>query len=860
MKKEYRDGLYLDNKIMLSDTKKKIFPVQTRLFQTLAILIGSWSTLSVFLDCIPLPAKVSSIHIAFTLCFVFAYILCLIPSYTLVKLFFCFLFYTLFFASRFKAIQNGFYILENTVIMQLEQYYQTELPRFVADKEAAVNDTTLLMIMIAIPLVSLLTVAIVRGRLIKVSFLVIMLPIAASFILGITPSEKYLVSLIAVFLYIAGTDYLSSNVFNMKQKKILHRINSWVGVWLSLISLILFFTLKLFISQDSYDDFTRIKEMKTEIQDKLSNITLESISLNNSEIKIPDLGGTKGGLDGGALHRTGKVEYTGDEHLRLFIRASGTTSSDIYYYGAESDIYTYGEHVISITAGNPVAKGLYLKGFVGSEYTGDRWIGHTKDEAVNFRKIQDKIPYNFPLNQTTDLIKAGIIENKLKNSKYQIQIDYVSANKRFLYAPYFTDYSPMGIINYNQDLYVSPSRHVDSHSFSYYNQMNMYNQDITISELRSIYYILLGEDYFDNEREYRSYVDQTYTKVPEEGLELLKAQCSAALESREFTTVEDKIAYVKNYLRMNTVYTLNPGQSPDNEDYVEYFLYKNKKGFCSHYASAAVLMLRLLKVPARYVEGYAISPADLAVNITDRLRVDIPAANFYETEVSVKDYNAHAWVEVYMNGIGWIPIEVTPPSGIGYTAYIREAATATPGITPTEKLTPTPTMEPSPTITQKPDGTKPTAIPDNTAVKSDEGQKDSFLWLPLLLIPIIIFITVKAAALWRFFKLKRADSNKKAIYYYSRMDKLLRLVCTGKKKKLRLEDDEELIKNSIDYIDKEALESFMNIIRKARYGRGLITGSELRKVISLYNWLYLGLYKRLPFVKKFILKLMLSFY
>lgn len=857
MKKEYREGLYMDNSILLTDAKKKVFPVQTRLFQALAILIGSWSTLSVFLECIPLPAKISSIHIAYTLCFVFAYILCLIPSYTLVKLFFCFLFYTLFFISRFRAIQNGFYILENTFIKQLEQYYQIELLRFAADKETAAKDTTLLMIMIAIPLVSLLTVAIARGRFIKVSLLILMLPITASFILGITPSEKYLVSFIAVVLYITGLDFFNNHSVNMKQKKILLRISSWVGVWLSLISLVLFFTLKLFISRDSYDEFTQLKEMKTEIQEKLSNITLESFTRTDSDFRLPDLGGTKGGLDGGALHRTGKVEYTGVEHLRLSITATASMLRRVYNYGLDNDIYTEGEHFITIP--NPLLNSLYLKGFVGSEYTGDRWIGHTKDEAVNFRKIQDKIPYNYPLNQTIELINAGIIKGLTDNNLFRIQVDYVNANKRFLYAPYFTDFRKMSNINYNQDLYVSPSRHVDSHTFSFYNHMNMTRQETTISEFRTIYSYLLGEDYSDYEREYRSFVEQTYTKVPEEGLEQLKAQCRDALNNRNLTTVEDKIEYVKNYLRMNTVYTLNPGQVPANEDYVEYFLYKNKKGFCSHYASAAVLMLRLLKVPARYVEGYTISPSDLLANRIGDINSEIPEAYFSEYQVSVKDYNAHAWVEVYMNGIGWIPVEVTPPSGIGYNAYIREAATATPTITPTDKVTEAPTETPTPVITQKPDDKMPTDMPENTVMIDDE-QKRSLPWLPVLLSLLVIFICIEARLLWCNIRFKRASSNGKAIYYYARMDKILRFVCAEKKKKLRLEDDEEFIKNNIEYIDSNALEYFMNIIRKARFGQGRISGSELHKVKNTYNWLYMGLYKRLPFVKKAVLKLMLMFY
>lgn len=63
------------------------------------------------------------------------------------------------------------------------------------------------------------------------------------------------------------------------------------------------------------------------------------------------------------------------------------------------------------------------------------------------------------------------------------------------------------------------------------------------------------------------------------------------------------------------------------------------------YASAAVESLRVHGIPARYVEGYFVSEEQSAAN---------------GGKVSLTGKDAHAWVEVYFDGIGWLPVDVTP--------------------------------------------------------------------------------------------------------------------------------------------------------------------------------------------------------
>lgn len=61
---------------------------------------------------------------------------------------------------------------------------------------------------------------------------------------------------------------------------------------------------------------------------------------------------------------------------------------------------------------------------------------------------------------------------------------------------------------------------------------------------------------------------------------------------------------------------MTPGSTPVRKDFVSYFLQEQKEGYCAHFASAATLLLRSYGIPARYVEGYAVSVSDVSEGST----------------------------------------------------------------------------------------------------------------------------------------------------------------------------------------------------------------------------------------------------
>ncbi len=171
------------------------------------------------------------------------------------------------------------------------------------------------------------------------------------------------------------------------------------------------------------------------------------------------------------------------------------------------------------------------------------------------------------------------------------------------------------------------------------------------------------------EGEERTPAYESFLEVPED---LRETVTIPELEGRDtFETIDN----VRKYLSKTASYSLAPGHVPEGADYIEYFLTTGKKGYCAHFASAAVMIFRALGIPARYAEGYRVvasAGGDGAKAVRTRVVSGSGGSQTVEIdlrETAVMDRNAHAWAEVYIDGFGWYTAEVTP----GY--YRVEAAT-----------------------------------------------------------------------------------------------------------------------------------------------------------------------------------------
>lgn len=112
--------------------------------------------------------------------------------------------------------------------------------------------------------------------------------------------------------------------------------------------------------------------------------------------------------------------------------------------------------------------------------------------------------------------------------------------------------------------------------------------------------------------------------------------------TRSAPTTYDKVIALRDYLLTIPYDYFPPPQAP-NTDAVDQFLFVDQRGVCEQYASALVIMLRHLGIPARLVAGFGSGEFN---QIT----------GYYEVRAS----DAHAWVEVYFPGSGWVPFDPTP--------------------------------------------------------------------------------------------------------------------------------------------------------------------------------------------------------
>jgi transglutaminase-like putative cysteine protease len=103
-----------------------------------------------------------------------------------------------------------------------------------------------------------------------------------------------------------------------------------------------------------------------------------------------------------------------------------------------------------------------------------------------------------------------------------------------------------------------------------------------------------------------------------------------------------KAAKIESFLRNNYTYSLSVSTPPPGVSAIEDFLFNSKKGYCEHYATAMVLMLRTLGIPARIVTGF--SGGEL---------------NKYGGYIIVRESNAHSWVEAAV-GNKWMRFDPTP--------------------------------------------------------------------------------------------------------------------------------------------------------------------------------------------------------
>lgn len=261
---------------------------------------------------------------------------------------------------------------------------------------------------------------------------------------------------------------------------------------------------------------------------------------------------------------------------------------------------------------------------------------------------------------------------------------------------------------------------------------------------------------------------------------------------------------IGDYVKNSAEYNLDPDVMPDSqEDLAIWFLQEADRGYCVHFATAAAVLLRAAGIPARYVEGYT---ADLEAD-----EVTVVRAN-----------KAHAWVEYYVAGVGWVILDPTPAASSSTETTDTTQTTETestvtdpvgtesgptePSQTESEPTEPSQTesgpTEPSQTESEptEPSGTHTTDATDPTGTESVEpqptqsaptqppdtpgGQKKSLPgWVRGVLIGMAVLAGMVLAVIgqwqlrrrWTLYRMKRGSLNDQALATYRQIRRMVKV-------------------------------------------------------------------------------------
>lgn len=904
------ESISLEESIRITTTGKSSNVYGLYFVQFLMLWLGMFTPIACFISSFELVYSKDIFILASIASAIFYWLIFYFHRYLKITLPLTFIFVGYFIWKNKILLKNGFYHIENAVIMKLNDYLDLSIGKYKADfnEEECI---TILLIAVMQLLGIILSIAIVREIRKDVYVIFSLLFVISGFMIGEVPNPyALLVYVIYLFMIFAMGDapfrrqlfrkYKSSDVRidRLDYKQLLRlKVASIMGLILCVLTLLLV----TILSPKDYEEYVDFSSTKEEIQSALMDFSVEDATeglRSTLENLNPFTGSSglfrsdkylKGGLDGGRLGAAASVEFTNETALKLTMpKASGS---------------------------------LYLKGFAGSTYVGNAWEGLSKEETSNYSHIieeygSDGLSGESLSNAYLNLFLEGVIQytpELLFNAGYnpsnmvrrfELDVDYVSANEKFMYAPYFLDTSQLSGVSPIADLYLKPKKRNASYTFSYYKLQEGNNLMDNLHKLYEMNYMIQVNDkaayekFVNFEREYRKFVYDTYVGIPEGKFKRIEDANLPIPKAYDTESMLFTVDEVTKYLSNNTRYTLSPGALPKGEDFIEYFLFDSKKGYCAHYASSAVMLLRYFGVPARYIEGYIVTEKDInqgkvgeqTTFVTYDASLETTSEVTPNMTVEIRDANAHAWIEVYMDGIGWLPVEVTAgysEEGIdSINQSIERRISGIPTSTPLPTNTPKPTQKPQPTITKEPEITVTnTPIPTelesgitpsvsaeqkpsitsgvgNQGANSLEENSKRFGLLSIVARILIIIVVVVALLIGRFLVLQNTrnkhiyhakDSNAASIYIYREIERMLYALQFQKIEGETYEDFFKRVEKDYKQIPS-GFSDMVELVLKARFSNEKLDKEELESVLSYYNAFREKFYEQLKPLRRSYLK------
>lgn len=310
--------------------------------------------------------------------------------------------------------------------------------------------------------------------------------------------------------------------------------------------------------------------------------------------------------------------------------------------------------VLEVTMSQP--ESYYLRGFTGSIYTGTGWEESENEERWEYRDLFYWLHKSGYYGQEALANAALALGGETAEKTNQITIKNENGSSRYCYVPYELSASKTdGTLPYASQKIGDETVVADGmrgkRSYTYDALMGQVSDYTTFAGR-----LLAAEEadetvkqYQQLESYYNEYVYETYLEISANLRTELKElagviQIEGNAKHADYAEAKQNILYL---LSSECVYEEDLTENWDGADFVADFLNRTKSGYSVHYASATVMLFRYYGIPARYVEGYLVTPSDV-----EQMTADEPYI--------LDETHAHAWAEYYQDGVGWLPFETTP--------------------------------------------------------------------------------------------------------------------------------------------------------------------------------------------------------
>lgn len=494
--------------------------------------------------------------------------------------------------------------------------------------------------------------------------------------------------------------------------------------------------------------------------------------------------------------------YTGSEGVSDFKSSVGSTVEHLLY-GTDSlpegdlkkasGMRAEKDERLRVTLSGGV-RNLYLRGFVGSELDGSEWRQTDKNVYVSdgYQGLLDYVgDERIPFEQYARYSALGGNAND-----YGITVNNMGANRKYLYLPYTVVSCGSGKPNYDMNVH---ARLTGSKSYSF----GVFAADRSSEVVQQARWLgnesLQTEEmkrYIAVEGQYRNFAYATYSAIDEETAALVR-NAVGIQATGEKEKINPAANFIRNYFR--TKFEYSDTADPVNDDFLsEFFGGEIKKATAAYFASAATVAFRAYGYAARYAEGYLVY------------------ADEGETEVSVTGNYAHAWTEVYFDGMGWLPVEVTP----GFFTTLTEIDPDDPDLPPVDPVKP-------PDEGNKPTPSEPVEKPEPDLLTPEEHK--ILLTLKILMPFAVIALAALTAVLTVLVRRvvlidrKRKKLNEKGEAYGRAVYGIM-----------QRDFGERFAEEVARYgIKESATERFVELVEKSVYGGYDLSEGE-RKVVKAY--------------------------